>query len=63
LFSVLVSLITFVTLFAFQTFRKTLMSVFREKLNLDVVFFETAMYLWKFPQYGTGVYICASGDR
>jgi len=30
-------------------FRKTLTSMFREKLNLDVVFFETAMYLWKFP--------------
>jgi len=25
------------------------MSMFREKLNLDMVFFETAMYLWKFP--------------
>jgi hypothetical protein len=36
-------------LFVFQTFRKTLASVFREKLNLDVVFFETAIYLWKFP--------------
>jgi len=33
----------------FQTFRKTLTSMFREKLDLDVVFFETAMCLWKFP--------------
>ncbi|PNF29389.1 hypothetical protein B7P43_G07054 [Cryptotermes secundus] len=32
-----------------QTFRKTLTSMFREQLNLDVVFFETAMYLQKFP--------------
>lgn len=32
-----------------QTFRKTLTSMFREKLDLDVVFFETAMYLRKFP--------------
>lgn len=32
-----------------QTFRKTLTSMFREELDLDVVFFETAMYLQKFP--------------
>lgn len=35
--------------FTFQTFRKTLTSMFREQLDLDVVFFETAMYLQKFP--------------
>jgi hypothetical protein len=35
--------------FAFQTFRKILTSMFREELNLDVVFFETAMCLQKFP--------------
>jgi hypothetical protein len=35
--------------FAFQTFRKTLTSMFREELDLDVVFFETAMRLQKFP--------------
>lgn len=33
----------------FQTFRKTLTSMFMEKLDLDVVFFETAVYLQKFP--------------
>ncbi|XP_021916125.1 CWF19-like protein 2 isoform X2 [Zootermopsis nevadensis] len=32
-----------------QTFRKTLTSMFMEKLDLDVVFFETAVYLQKFP--------------
>jgi hypothetical protein len=47
--TILFILLLFINDFECQTFRKTLTSMFREELDLDVIFFETAMYLRKFP--------------